>query len=385
MSSPITILVSGMIAADPWQGGATWAVLQYVLGLRRLGYEVCLVEPIPEKALQPAGSSLDASENARYFRRVMAQFGLERNSALLLAGGRETVGLSYDQLGKLAPRTRALLNISGMLADEELLAPIPIRVYLDIDPAFNQLWQAAQGIDMRFGAHTHFVTIGLSMGDRACPVPTCGLTWEKTFQPIVLAEWPVATQITLDALTTVGNWRGYGCIDYQGVSYGQKAHSLRPFFALPGLTPERFVLALAIHPEEVKDLEALTHHGWHLLDPARVAHTPARYRQFIQGSKAEFGLAKSGYVLSQCGWFSDRSVCYLASGRPVLAQDTAFSRFLPTGEGLLAFRTQEEALAGIEQLRSDYAKHARKARAIAEEFFDSAKVLPQLLKKVGAC
>jgi hypothetical protein len=128
----------------------------------------------------------------------------------------------------------------------------------------------------------------------------------------------------------------------------------------------------------------LAENGWQLLDPAQVADTPARYREFIQNSWAEFGLAKSGYVVSRCGWFSDRSVCYLASGRPVLAQETGFSRYLPTGRGLLAFETSEDILAGLEAMCDDYSGHARAARALAEECFDSAKVLPLLLRRIGA-
>jgi hypothetical protein len=383
MKPKATILVSGMIAADPWQGGATWAVLQYVLGFRRLGHEVFLVEPLQPKAVRPAQASLAESENAKYFKRVTTDFGLCDSAALLLAGTRETVGLPYGQSRDMAARADVLINISGLLTDPALLEPISRRVYLDIDPAFNQLWQAVQGIDMRFAGHTHFVTIGQGLGQPGCPVPTCGLPWLKTLQPVVLERWPVATQITCDALTTIGNWRGYGSIEHQGVMYGQKAHSLRPFFPLPTLTPERFVLAMAIHPNETKDLTALASQGWHLLDPAVVAPTPASYQKFIQGSKAEFGIAKSGYVVSRCGWFSDRSLCYLASGRPVLAQETGFSRYLPTGEGLFAFQTIQDVLGAVEQLRMDYAKHARRARSLAEEFFDSDKVLARLLEKVG--
>jgi hypothetical protein len=141
--------------------------------------------------------------------------------------------------------------------------------------------------------------------------------------------------------------------------------------------------ALAIHLGETKDLEALAANGWRLLDPAEVAGTPAHYRAFLQGSRAEFGVAKSGYVVSRCGWFSDRSACYLACGRPVLAQDTGFRPFLPTGDGLLAFATLDDALAGIESLNGDYPRHARAARALAEEFFDSDKVLTGLLRRVG--
>jgi hypothetical protein len=381
-ASRLTILLSGMVAAVPHQGGATWAVLQYLLGFKRLGHDVYFAEPVADTALLPAGVPLADSINAGYFRQVMADFGLGGAAALLRAGTRETVGLGYEDLRQVARRADVLVNISGMLADEGLTGRIPVRVYLDLDPAFNQLWHAAQGIDMRFAAHTHFVTIGQAIGQPGCVVPTCGLSWIPTPQPVVLPYWPVAGRIVHDGLTTVGNWRAYGSVEYDGVFYGQKAHALRPFIALPNRTREKFMLALAIHPDEKKDLAALAGNGWHLLDPGPLTHTPASYQHFIQGSKAEFGIAKSGYVAARCGWFSDRSVCYLASGRPVIAQETGFSRFLPTGEGLFAFRTGADVLEGIEALNRDYPRHARAARAIAEGHFDSDKVLGRLLRRI---
>lgn len=380
----LTILLSGMIAAVPRQGGATWAVLQYLLGLNRLGHEVYFVETVSETALLPPGAPLAQSANAVYFNQVMTDFELEECSALLLEGTRETVGLPYARLREAAHRIDVLINIAGVLTDEALLERAPMRLYLDLDPAFTQFWHAIEGINMRFGCHTHFATVGLAIGQPECPVPTCGRAWIATPQPVVLEHWPVAEQVTLDALTTVANWRGYGSIEHAGVFYGQKAHSLRQLIDLPTITDERFLLALAIHPEETKDLDLLARNAWSLRDPQCVADTPASYRAFIQSSKAEFGFAKSGYVASHCGWFSDRSVCYLASGRPVLAQDTGFSRYLPTGEGLIAFTTGDEVLAAIEALRRDYQRHAHAARAIAEDCFDSDKVLSRLLEQVGA-
>ncbi|MEX2287049.1 MAG: hypothetical protein WD648_08170 [Planctomycetaceae bacterium] len=378
----LTILLSGMIAADPHQGGATWAVLQYVLGLKRLGHEVYFIEPVPQASLRPAHAPLALSENAAYFRRVAADFGLEQSAALLLAGTEQTTGLTYDELRATARNADLLINISGMLTDTALTGKIPCRAYLDLDPAFSQLWQAVQGIDMRFAGHTHFVTIGQAIGDADCPVPTCGVSWITTPQPIVLANWPVAERMSFDGLTTIGNWRGYGSVEYQGVLYGQKAHSLRPFMILPKLTSERFMPALAIHADETKDLAALAENGWRLLDPARLTGTPARYQQFIQQSKAEFGIAKSGYVAARCGWFSDRSICYLASGRPVIAQETGFSDYLPTREGLFAFETPDDVLTAVESINADYQRHCHAARRLAEEHFDSAKVLTRLLSKL---
>ena len=368
----------------PGQGGWTWVILQYLLGLRRLGHRVLFVDPITAPALRPGGASLAGSANAAYFRAVVRQFDLEDASALLLTDGtQQTIGLPYAEIVRAARAADLLVNVSGVLRDQAVLGEARRRIYLDLDPAFTQLWHAVQGIDMGFTAHTDFVTIGPAIGTADCPVPTCGLAWISTQQPVVLERWPVANGSPTDALTTVANWRGYGSIEHQGVLYGQKVHALRGLITLPTLTDQRFVLALAIHPDETKDLQALAANGWELVDPARLTATANTYQQFIQGSKGEFGVAKTGYVASRCGWFSDRSICYLASGRPVLAQETGFSRVLPSGEGLLAFETVEQAVAGVERLNADYPKHARAARAIAERYFDSDTVLTRLLEQLG--
>lgn len=380
----LRIVVSGMIGSDPHQGGATWAVLQYVLGLLSLGHDVFLVEPIATTSLRPAGAPLVESINARYFRDVAVRFNLASRAALLRQDTGETVGLPYGRLVEAARSSDLLINISGMLTDAALFEVIPRRVYLDLDPAFNQLWHAVEGIDVRFEGHTHFVTVGCSIGTPECHVPTCGRMWLPTLPPIMLSNWPMTPGRPGAAWTTVGNWRGYGSIEYHGVRYGQKVHSFRRFMELPGRTHARFRPALSIHPAEVNDLDALCANAWDVADPAAVAGTPDRYRQFIQGSKGELGIAKSGYVESQCGWFSDRSVCYLASGRPVVAQDTGFARCLPTGEGLFAFSTVDEAVDAIEAASIDYDRHCRRAREIAEAHFRAELVLSTLLQDIGA-
>jgi hypothetical protein len=374
-------IVSGMIAADPHQGGATWAVLQYLLGFQALGHEVYFVEPISNRSLQPDGSSLSESINARYFQDVVSRFGFRDSATLLQTETRQTIGLSYIELREVASRADVLVNISGILAIDESFRSIPVRIYLDLDPAFIQLWQT-QGIDMRFDGHSHFVTIGRRIGRDDCSVPQCGLEWITTFQPVVLSHWPAATNLVPDALTTIGNWRAYGSITHAGVFYGQKAHSLRRLIALPRSTDAKFHLAMAIHPDEQSDIAALAENGWRLLNPLEMAGNPENYQRFIQGSWAEFGISKSGYTASRCGWFSDRSICYLASGRPVIAADTGFADDLPTGEGLFAFRSEEDVLDSIESLRRDYERHSRAARRIAETYFDSNVVLSSLLERV---
>src|SRR5438046_2996481 len=171
MAGTLHLLFGGMIAGVPGQGGATWAVLQYLLGLRRLGHDVHFVEPLEKSAVRPAGAPLAQSVNAAYFRRVVADFGLDDSCALLLAGETETVGVPFARLRDIARRADVLINISGLLTDETLTARVPLRVYLDLDPAFNQLWYAAQQIDMRFDGHSHFVTIGQAIGRPGCCVP----------------------------------------------------------------------------------------------------------------------------------------------------------------------------------------------------------------------
>ena len=364
----LRIVLSGMLAGVPGQGGASWAVLQYLLGLRRLGHDVLFVEP----------AAPDAHARA-YFEALVERFELHGSAALLDPATGESVGVPRSALLEFAAGADLLLNISGLLADEELLGAIGVRAFIDLDPGFAQLWQAAEGIDMGFDRHNRFVTIGGRIGAADCPVPTCGRDWITTLQPIVLEHWPLAERIEHDALTTVGHWRAYGSIEHDGVLYGQKAHTLRALFELPQRSRARVALALGIHRDEWRDLAALEQHGWELVDPTRVACTPDAYAAFVRGSWAEFGLAKSGYAAARCGWFSDRSVCYLASGRPVLAFDTGFAADVATGDGLLAFSTTDEAAAGIESLRAGYERHRRAARALAEDVFDSDRVLRRLL------
>ena len=366
-----SVLVSGMLAGTPGQGGATWAVLQYVLGLRRLGLDVTFAEPVEQ--LDPAGPA------ARYFEDVVDRFGLRGRAALVDAATGATLGMSRDDLVAAAGRADVLLNISGVLADEGLLGAIDVRAFVDLDPGFTQLWHAAEGVDLGLDRHNRFVTIGVGIGTPDCAVPTCGVEWITTLQPIVLEHWPASTPPADGPFTTVGHWRAYGSIHHDGVHYGQKAHSLRALFALPERTDAPFALALGIHPDERPDLEALDAHGWTLVDPGDVAGTPARYEAFVRSSAAELGLAKSGYVEAACGWFSDRSLCYLASGRPVVAQDTGLAPYLPVDEGIVAFGDLDEAAAAVEAVRADPVRHGRAARAIAEEHFESDRVLGRLL------
>lgn len=379
-----TVLVSGMVARVPDQGGATWATLQYVLGLRRMGRDVVLVEEVDPQDLLPRGVSLAGSRNAASFRRVVRIFGLSGQACMVLRGTHQTVGLPWDEVKRRVGTDAVLLNLSGTLRDPELRSLTAVQVYLDLDPAFTQIWHE-DGEDVGLEGHTHFATVGLELGRPGCPVPQGSVSWIHTLPPVALDAWTPGAALERDALTTVANWRGYGSVRWKGVEYGQKAHAFRPLFGLPRrLDRERFEVALAIHRDEQRDLAGLEENGWHVLDPVRVAGTPELYRSFVRGSAAELGVAKAGYVQSRCGWFSDRSACYLAAGRPVVAQDTGFSRHLPCGEGLLVFTTADEAVEATQRVRARYAEHARAARRVAEEHFDARRVLSRLLRRVAA-
>jgi hypothetical protein len=256
-----------------------------------------------------------------------------------------------------------------------------MRVFLDIDPGFGQMWQEL-GLHTTFHGHDRYVTVGENLGQPCCTIPTCGIDWITTRQPIVLEHWPMSDGGG-GSFTSIGAWRGpYGPIEYRGQTYGLRCHEFRKFLALPGMTGQAFELALDIDPAEANDLSLLRSGGWSLIDPQRVARTPADYQAYLRQSRGEFLVAKNMYVRSNSGWFSDRSICYLATGRPVVAQDTGLEKY-PVAEGLLLFSTPDEAAEAIRRVNADYALHCRAARRVAEELFDSDLVLNRLLRKLS--
>ncbi len=258
-------------------------------------------------------------------------------------------------------------------------------MFLDIDPGFGQMWRELGLADI-FAGHDRFVTVGANVGRPGCEVPTCGLEWITTAPPVVLDQWPAAPPDAGrgGAFTSVASWRGpFGPIEYGGRTYGLRAHEFRKFFDVPARTRLPFEVALDIDAADAKDVAALDTNGWRRADPAAAAGDVDRYRRYIAASRAEFMVAKNLYVRTRGGWFSDRSACYLASGRPVLAQDTGLADHYPLGAGLLTFSSPAEAADAAREIDADYDRHCRAARAVAEEHFDSDKVLGRLLKTWG--
>jgi glycosyltransferase involved in cell wall biosynthesis len=368
-----TVVVGGSIAQKPHQGGHTWQFLQYLLGFRRLGLDVLFVD-----RLTPAMGV--GGDGVRYVADVMERFGLGDAFTLLGPHGGALAGVPRPEALARARRSILLLNVMGFLDDEDFLAAAPRRAFLDTDPGFGQMWRELGLADI-FAGHDVHITIAENIGKPGCTVPTCGLDWLTTVQPVVLDEWRPNGNAADAPFTSVGAWRGpYAAVEYDGTTYGLRVHEFRRLAPLPGRTGERFAIALDIAAAEAADLALLRENGWRLLDPAEVARDPFAYREFVQASKAEFLVARGMYVRSRSGWFSERSICYLASGKPVLAQDTGLDALYEAGEGLLLYSTLDEAAAGVEEIAANYDRHARAARELAEERFGSDRVLTRLLE-----
>ena len=382
---PQTILIAGSLAQRPGYGGMAWVFLQYVLGFKRLGWNVLFLDWLaPAMCRDRAGKlcAVEDSWNYAWLRDVMQEHGLADNWSLDYNEGGRIFGRTRAEVLETAGRAALLINVMGFLTDREILDRPAKRVFLDIDPGFGQMWQEL-GLAKISEGHDAWLTVGENIGRDDCSIPLCGLEWIATPQPVVLDRWPVSTAPCAAPFTSIVSWRGpFGPVEYGGRTYGLRVHEFRKFVALPHRTGQQFDLALDIDASEMNDLALLRDNHWNLLDPRATVATPSDYRAFIGRSKAELMIAKNMYVATNGGWVSDRSICYLASGRPVLAQDTGFSRNYPTGEGFLAFGTLDEARDGVEEINRNYERHCRAARVIAEEHFDSDQVLARLLGKL---
>lgn len=352
------VIVAGALAAKPRNGGEAWVRMSYVLGLRRLGHQVAFVEQVD-------GATPEAVD---WFAAVCDRFAVD--GTIVDAEGRLIFGPDPDVAD-------ALINVSGNLRANRVLRHCVRRAYVDLDPCFTQVWHARGAVSLD-GHHVHF-TVGENIGTSHCTVPTNGIRWRRTRPPVVLDEWPEA-HTEFDRFTTVATWRpGHGSVSVRGKTLGLRVHAFRRLLDLPNAAELPFEAALAIHPEEADDLALLETGGWKLVPPEEVAGDPDTYRAYVAGSGAEFSVAQEAYTETRSGWISDRTVRYLASGRPALVTDTGI-RSVPTGEGLVTYRTPVEARDAARELVDDYEAHCAAARALAVEQFDSDRVLTRLLE-----
>jgi hypothetical protein len=385
-----------MMGRTPFAGVA-WQVLHYLEGFRRLGHDVYYVEDTGDWPYDPEQNTItdDPAYTVRYIARHMQWCGLPERWAYRAAsqGGR-CYGLDESQVARLFERADLLVNLTGATVLREEHLAVPRRVYLETDPVLPQI-EIAQGRPFTvelLAAHTHHFTFGENLGAPDCLVPSPPqFCYRPTRQPVVLDWWlaPVGARSpdrapTADArFTTIASWQQSGKdIEWQGEVYTwSKHHEFLKFLDLPRRSSQRFGLALACDDQAV--LRALKEKGWRVRDALTLSKEILPYRDFILGSRGEFTVAKDQNIRLRSGWFSDRSACYLAAGKPVITQDTGFGNMLPTGRGLFAFRTIEDTLAALEAVAADYEGHSRAAREIAEEFFRAERVLGALVEQAG--
>jgi hypothetical protein len=385
MPSSLRILVTGLIAAYPL-GGMAWHYLQYVLGLKRLGHDVYYCEDSGRAPYNPAegGRTRDCSHNVDYLARIMACFGLADRWSYCFSEQGPWFGLSEKQWAAVVNSADLLINVSGSLNCPAKYRKVRRLAYVDTDPVFTQLKLARghEGVRARVNAHDAHFSFGESIADLQ---PTTEYHWRSTRQPVILSAWRPETPHR-EVYTTVMNWTSYKSEIHGGRTYGHKDTEFLRFIALPRkAAPAAFEIASAAGRFQKMPYDLLTQAGWQVVDPVIVCPDPFRYRHYVESSKAEWSVAKNGYVQGRSGWFSERSACYLAAGRPVVIQDTGFSDFLPTGEGIVPFTTLEEAVWAIQEVEGNYARHAKVARSIAAEYFDSHKVLSRLIEEAFQC
>jgi hypothetical protein len=374
----VTIIFAGTIGRSGL-GGQAWAGLQYLLGLRALGHEVYYLEDCGRSSWVYIWESEEWTHEldypAAYVEASLRPFGF--GARWIYRDNYRSLGLPLEEFLEICRR-----------ADLLILRAVPLwtwrpeyetprrRVFIDVDPGFTQIKIAngdagfAEGVAR---AERRF-TYGTRIGKADCAIPLDGGPWMQTIPPVFLPEWPEAGGEG-EAYTSVMRWQGFKEVNYHGVSYGLRNKEFPRYFELPRRTGQVFRMAqMGMKPEWLHE------HGWESLPGETVSRTPDSYRHFIQASRGEFSVPKEGYVSMRGGWFSDRSVCYLASGRPVLIEDTALSEELPVGEGLLTFRDADGAVAAVRRVEEAYEAHRRAARQLAESHFATDNVLPRFLE-----
>lgn len=383
-----TIIVWGLLASYPF-GGMTWQVLHYLVGLRRLGFDVWYVEDLDRPVLDPntLWQTMDFDGNVSYLARHMDSLDLGDRWIFRSPGQQEHClgATDLDGLARLYHTAGATLNLCGSHYLRAEHMDMSSLVYVQTDPFMDQVKVAKNDIWLieQLDAYDHLFTYGENIGAPDCLMPVKLYQWLPTRPPVCVDWWAGQPVPSPEAkLTTISTWKNLGKdIEWQGERYHwRKDLEFRRFLDLP--LQSRLPLELALEGINEQDTEELRNHGWHIVS-ARDLTDPLAYNDYIRSSLGEFTVAKEQYVRPRTGWFSDRSVCYLAAGRPVVTQETGFSKFIPTGEGLFSFSTLDEAVEAIDDIASDYQRHSKAALEIAHEYFSVEKVLSKLVAEIG--
>jgi hypothetical protein len=379
----LRIVVAGGMGAMPFAGVA-WQVLQYLQGFRLLGHEVFYLEDTQRWPYDPLNETIcdDAGAAISYIEKLMARYQFDWAYRDVASGSLS--GTSERALASALAQADLLVNVSGVTLLREDQLRVPTRVYLETDPVLPQI-EIAKGkqftIDL-LAAHTHHFTYGENFGAPDCEVPVERFDYHPTRPPIVLDWWETTAPPTNDAFTTVANWRQTDKdIEWNGqmLTWSKDVQFMR-YLSLPSRIGVPIELALAAN--DGQPLERLRDAGWRLRPAGPLSKDVDAYREYVRASMGEFSVAKQQYALLRSGWFSDRTACYLAAGRPAIVQDTGFDRALPTGEGLFAFRTIDDAAAAFESVQADYPRHSAAAFEIASEYLRVESVLGRLLDEL---
>ncbi len=383
-NDPLRVLVLGYVVRFPL-GGMTWHYLHYALGLLEMGHDVYFLEDSDdyrECCYDPTRSvsDPDPTYGIGYATSVFDRVGMGNRWAYYDAHRGRWLGPCADGVAEIIATADLLLNVSASNPLRPWLMEVPVRVMIDTDPAFQQVRQltvpARRELALR---HNRFLSFGENIEAGRAELPDDGLAWKSTRQPVVLSHWQPAAPDPRGPFSTVMQWDSYPSRDFGGRRYGMKSESFGPYIDLPARTRADFEVVLTGPNAPTHRFREL---GWRLADGYRTTRDPWTYQEFLRRSKAEFSVAKQGYVASRSGWFSERSACYMASGRPVLVQDTGFSDWLPTGLGVVPFSSPDEAVEGVMDIQGRYPEHCRAARELAAEYFEAKKVLSQILARI---
>jgi len=408
VTGQLRIVVTGLIAQHPRLGGVAWDYLQYPVGLAGLGHDVYYLEDSGEWPYLndpgPAGDWVahDCTANLEHLEGVLSRFGLGDRWAYRypVEPGARWFGLADSRRAEVLRTADLLINISGTLEHPERYRDAAVLAYVDSDPVFTQ---ARIHLDPVFKARVDAHDLHFTFGERlSFGVAATGHSWLPTRQPILLDQWQTDDGAAREVFTTVMSWTSYEPLSFEGSVFAQKDVELLRFLDLPKRL-ESGLLEVALPPIHHEDWqspparridlegrgnlasstlspqELLRAHGWGVTDATSVCATLDGYRTYLQDSYGEWSVAKNGYVQGQTGWFSGRSACYLAAGRPTIVQDTGFGDVLPVGEGLLSFSDEDGAVACIESVRADYGAHAAAARRLARDHFAAETVLSALI------
>jgi hypothetical protein len=394
----LRIIVGGYIGLYP-TGGATWDYIQYPLGLKMLGHDVYYIEdtghyPIFQKEKDAWD---DASYCIGYLKEVMERFGMNDRWAYRDVASGKSFGMTQQKILELCASADVFINISCSTYSRDEYMRIPNRILIDTDPMFTQMQYLLQDIRVSgvpqlsttkqmVESHTHLFTFGENIGSADCKIPTLDYQWITTRQPIVLDLWNNTITNPIMGFTSIMNWSGRKKLIFQDQEWGQKDVEFEKFKDIPHRLKDlnfEVVINRPLNKESQFSLIEFEKLGWKILDPQEFVNNLSDYRNFIFNSTAEFGVAKETYVKSNSGWFSCRSACYLAAGKPVITQETGWSKYIPSGNGLFAFTDIESAEDAIKKVNSDIKKQSIKAKEIAREYFDSGIVLTEMINKLN--